>query len=149
MFFSTALDALRQLLNTDGEFLNKLDHDLSSSLACFNISSRACDPKQHFQFQIREPFLTALINNISERLPDTEFFARFQILNPLKLPGTGEEAAQNHYGEESVQKLGEHYGSGTPIVDSDKLSTEWFDLRIYLKLLNFEYKRCAYSISKE
>ena len=41
---STALDALtcRQLL-TDGEFLNKLDHDLSSSLASFDISSRACD----------------------------------------------------------------------------------------------------------
>ena len=45
---STALDALRQLLNTDGEFLNKLDHDLSSSLACFDTSSRACDAKQHF-----------------------------------------------------------------------------------------------------
>ena len=67
------------LLNTDGEFLNKLDHDLSSSLACFDISSRACDLKQHFQSQIREPFLTALINNISERSPDTEFFARFEV----------------------------------------------------------------------
>ena len=65
--------------------------------------------------------------------PTRNFFARFEVLNPLKLPGTGEEAAQNHYGEESVQKLGEHYGSGdTPIVDSDELSTEWFDLRIYL-----------------
>ena len=32
-----------------------------------------------------------------------------------------------------MQKLGEHYTSGdTPIVDSDELSTEWFDLRIYL-----------------
>ena len=31
-----------------------------------------------------------------------------------------------------MQKLCEHYGSGdTPIVDSDELSTEWFDLRIY------------------
>ena len=58
---SSALDALRQLLNTDGEFLNKLDHDLSSSSACFDVSSRACDPKQHFQSQIREPFLIALI----------------------------------------------------------------------------------------
>ena len=54
-------------------------------------------------------------------------------LNPLKLPGTAEETAQSHYGEESVQKLGEHYGSGdTPIVDKEELLPEWFDARIYL-----------------
>ena len=54
-------------------------------------------------------------------MPDVEFFARFEVLNPLKLPGTAEEAAKNHYGEESVQKLGEDFGSGdTPIVDSDE-----------------------------
>ena len=130
---STTLDALNQLLNIDGEFLNKLNHDLSSSLASFDISSRASDPKQHFKSTVREPFLTALINNIRERLPNTEFFARFEVLNPLKLSGTAEEAAQSHYGEESVQKLGEHYGSGdTPIVDKEELSTEWFDARIYL-----------------
>ena len=127
---STTLDALNRLLNIDGEFLNTLNH---ASLASFDISSRASDPKQHFNFTIREPFLTALINNIRERLPDTEFFAKFEVLNPLKLPGTAEEAAQSHYGEESVQKLGEHYGSGdTPIVDKEELSTEWFDPIIYL-----------------
>ena len=51
----------------------------------------------------------------------------------MKLPGTCEEAARTHYGEDSVEKLGEHYGSGdTPVVDKEELSTEWFDLRIYL-----------------
>ena len=54
-------------------------------------------------------------------------------MNPLKLPGTAEEAAQSHFGEKSVKKLANHYGSGdTPIVNSDLLENEWYDLRIYL-----------------
>lgn len=60
-----------------------------------------------------------------------------QGLNPLKLPDTVEEAAECHYGEEDVQKLGDHYGigDGAPIITSaDQLSAEWLDLRVYLIL---------------
>ena len=53
---STTLDALNQLMTIDGEFMNRLNHDFSLSLASFEVSSRAIHPKQHFQSSIQKPF---------------------------------------------------------------------------------------------
>ena len=126
------IDALTLLLTRDGIFLGKLDNDLSSSLSSFDITNGGPETKCRFQTQIRKPFL---IRNINERLPDTVIFANFEVLNPLKLPGITEEAAETHYGEVDVQKLGDHYGIGdAPIISSDDVFSEWLDLRLYLIL---------------
>lgn len=91
--------------------------------------------KQAFRTQILKQFIEVLTSNIKERLPDTGLFSDFDILNPLKLPKTAEEAAESHYGEVSVQNLGNHYGIGdASIINSDELSSEWLDLRVYLIL---------------
>ena len=54
----------------------------------------------------------ALIENINERLPDTDIFSNFDILNPLKLPVTSQEMATENYGEKEMEELAEHYGVG-------------------------------------
>ena len=122
---TTTLEGLQLLLSTDGEYLHKFDSDLTSSLASCGITfGGASDPKQHFKSEIRQPFLTAIIDNVNEHFPDTEVLERFEILNPLNR--TAEEATQSHFGEESVKKLANHYGNGgTPIVNSDLLENEW------------------------
>ena len=62
--------------------------------------------------QIQRPFLNALIENIKERLPDTNVFSNFEIFNPLKLPDTVENLCNEKYGEAEVEELGEKYGVG-------------------------------------
>ena len=67
----------------------------------------------------------------------------------MKLPGTAEEAATNHYGEESVEKLARHYGSGdTPIVHSDQLTAEWYDLRNFMIRHYSGSKRCCDNVGQ-
>ena len=52
------------------------------------------------------------MDNIKERLPDTNIFSNFDILKPLKLPDTLEKMTIGKYGEKEIERLGEHYGLG-------------------------------------
>ena len=129
---ATTVDALKLLLHTDGEYMAKLDSELATSLASSGITHQGSGAEQDFRTQILKRFIEAITNNIKERFPDTGIFSDFDILNPLKLPSTVEEAAESHYGEENVRKLGDHYGVGD--ISSEELSSEWVDLRVYLIL---------------
>ena len=114
------------------ENFRNLNTDLESTLAPYNIPH---SPKATSMFlnNIQKPFLMALIENINERLPDTDIFSNFDILNPLKLPATSQEMATENYGEKEIKELAEQYGVGdSPLISSENLRSEWLDLRIYM-----------------
>ena len=123
-----ATQYLQQLVDKPGMCLTKLDSDLDSSLASLGISY-STESKGKFQRSIQNPFVTALIGNINDRLPDTGVFASFNVLDPKKLPTTVDEACINHYGEEHIQLLGDQYMT---VVDKEQLQREWQNLPIYM-----------------
>ena len=95
----TTVASLDSLNSHPGENFNQLDSDLLSSLAPYNISY-SHEATRRFLDQIQRPFLNALIENIKERLPDTNVFSNFEIFNPLKLPDTVENLCNAKYGEQ-------------------------------------------------
>ena len=61
---AVTLEGLRLLLSTNGEYLSKLDDDLTTPLASFDISYSGRDQQQHFKSEIQQLFLMTLIDNI-------------------------------------------------------------------------------------
>ena len=114
---------------------------MQSSLAAFDISY-STELKESFKKDIQQCFVSELIENITERLPDkdTGIIAAFGVFNPSQLPLTSEEAMVKQYGEKEIRELGEHYGIGdSPPINCDALLTEWFDMRVYM-ILNCQSK---------
>ena len=135
----STIQTLELLKEQNGVFTTQLDTDLSSSLAPFNIQ-HSSEKKERFQRCISEKFLHAMIENVKERFPDTGMYSNFEILNPVNLPQTAELGMKHKYGEKEVHKLGMFYGVGdTPLVDTEVLKVEWYDLRIYM-ILNYQNK---------
>ena len=128
------VESLNSLISNPeaGDNLRRLETDLKSTLAPYSIH-HSPEATSMFFNNIQKPFLNALVENIKERLPDTNIFSNFEILNPLKLPDTSEQMAITRYGEVEIEKLAEHYGlGGVPLISSDDLKSEWLDFRIYM-----------------
>ena len=80
------------------------------------------------------------MQNIKQRFPETGMYAKFEILNPVKLPQTAELGMEHKYGEKAVEELRKFYRMGdTPLVDSKILNVEWCGLRTYM-ILNYQSK---------
>ena len=104
-----------------------MNTDLKSTLAPYNIL-HSPEATTMFLKNIQKPFLMALIENINERLPNTDIFSHFDIINPLKLPVTSQEMATENYREKEIKELAEHDGVGdSPLISSDNLKSEWLD----------------------
>ena len=131
---SSTIETLELLCLSKGPRYNMLDFDLENSLAGCEISVTP-ELKHQFHTRVYLPFIKALTSHIKERLPDTEIFAAFSILDPAKLPPTSEEIVSQNYGEVHVNTLEKHYGNGdSAIVNSDSFKSEWFELRLYLSM---------------
>lgn len=106
----TTTESLNNLINNPeaGENFQSLNADLESTLAPYDIC-HSPEISRRFLQNIQKPFLNALIENIKERLPDTDVFSNF---DPLKLPDTLQEVATRKYGEQEIEQLAEHYGLG-------------------------------------
>ena len=92
-----------------------MNTDLESTLAPYNIP-HSPEATSMFLNNILKSLLMALIENINERLPNTDIFSNFDILDPLKLPATSQEMATENYGEREI----EHYGVGdSPLISQD------------------------------
>ena len=128
------IENLQLLSDQTGYLARKLDSDLSSSLAPFDIR-HSPEMKHRFQQHILQKFLHSVVQNIKDRFPDTSIYANFKVLTPINLPQTAEEAVEIRYGEKEVQKLGQQYGIGDqPFIHSEELMLEWSDLRTYMIL---------------
>ena len=75
---SSTIENLQLLSNQAGVFARKLDSDLLSTLAPFDIR-HSPDMKQRFQQHILQKFLGALDKNIKDRFPDTSVYANFKV----------------------------------------------------------------------
>lgn len=129
---TSTTETLQQLVDNPGVYMKKLDSDIDSSLSDFGVS-HTTESKERFKRAIQNPFVSTLISNIKERLPDTGIFAAFSFLDPVKLPDTAEKAREDNYGENCIQLLGNHYGMGeAPIINKDELLGEWHSLRVYM-----------------
>ena len=96
-----------------------MNTDLESTLAPYNIP-HSPEATSMFLNNILKSLLMALIEHITERLPNTDIFSNFDILDPLKLPATSQEMATENYGEKEIEKLAEHYGVGdSPLISPD------------------------------
>ena len=128
----TTVDSLNSLNSHPGENFSQLDIHFLTTIASYEISHSA-EGTTRFLHHIKKPFLHALVENIKERLPDTDVFSNFEIFNPLKLPDTAEDICNEKYGETQVEKLGEKYGLGdSPIISCNDLKLEWLYFRIYM-----------------
>ena len=147
-YVSSTTASLSFLKEQPGPCLRKLDNDLQSSLAQFAISCSA-EVKDSFKKEVQERFVTELIENIKEHLPDkdTGITAAFGVFNPSQLPLTPEKAMEKQYGEKEIRELGEHHGVGdSPPINCEELLTEWFDLRVYM-ILNCRCKSMSEMLS--
>ena len=115
------------LRTNPGFHQNKLDADLQESLSQSNISAM----KQQFHTHIFLPFIDALSSHIQERLPDTDVFAAFAVLDPSRLPTSLEEAVSQKYGDTHAQvdQIQQQYGGENGVI---ALKPEWYQLRCYL-----------------
>lgn len=115
---TTTIEGLTALIDNleAGENFHRLTTKLQSTLAPYNIPHPP-DVASAFLNNIQKPFLLALIENIKERLPDTNIFSYFEIFNRFKLPATSEEGETGKYGEEVMEELAKHYGvSESPLI---------------------------------
>ena len=82
---------------------------------------------------IHGPFIKALLQNIKERLPDTELFANFKVFDPQRLPDSVEAISSSRYGFQEMKDFAGFYGVGDlPVVDPDELQSEWLNFRVYM-----------------
>ena len=70
----TTAASLNSLNTHPGENFNQLDSDLGSVLAPYNIS-HSPEATRRFFDQIQRLFINALVENIEERLPDTNIIS--------------------------------------------------------------------------
>ena len=112
--------------------MQKLAGDLQGSLAQCGIAVSS-NAERPFHEAIYTKFIDAVINHIQERLPDSDCFSAFSVLDPSKLPGSAADAAVARYGEVKVELLSKQYGIGDhPFIRADEVQNEWIHLRVYL-----------------
>ena len=105
--------------------LKEADITLSLDLKDYNIHTSDA-MKNAFRRQIQEKYVTALVTQLKNRLPDIVELEAFSILDPSKHP---EESVESYitYGNDHLDFLCSQYGSG------DKadigLRSEWVALK--------------------
>ena len=90
--------------------LKEVNATLSSDLKDYNIHTSDAT-KDNFQKQIQEKYVTALVSQLTDRLPDVVELEAFSILDPSKLP---QETVESYttYGNDNLDLLCSRYGSG-------------------------------------
>ena len=117
--------------------LEEVDSTISSDLKDYNI--RTSDAlKNEFQKQVQEKFVTALVEQLKERLPAVVELEAFSILDPSNVP---EESADGFtaYGNNHLDRLCCCYGSGDKAdICKEGLRSEWVTLK---HLLSQRYRQ--------
>ena len=93
--------------------------------------------KDNFRKQIQEKYVTALVTQLTSRLPDVVELEAFSILDPSKLP---QESAEGYttYGNDHSDLLCSQYGSGDKAdISTEELRSEWVALK---QLLSQKYR---------
>ena len=79
------LEKLRQLRDTPEYYLKSRDSILKTTLKDWNINMSEA-ALVSFKCNIQKVYVDALLENITNRLPDAGIISAFSIFDPLKLP---------------------------------------------------------------
>ena len=116
--------------------LKEVDITLSSDLKDYNIHTSDA-MKDDFRKQIQEKYVTALVTQLTSRLPDVVELEAFSVLDPSKLP---QESAEGYttYGNDHLDLLCSRYGSVDKAdISIEELRSEWVALK---QLLSQKYR---------
>lgn len=103
---SSTIASLKQLKSSDGTNLAALQSFLDElSEANINISKPSNLGKDYFNKSIKEPYLSALIENLNRRFNDKAEIASFSVFNPEKLRKSG---TTMEYGVQEIETLARH-----------------------------------------
>lgn len=108
--------------------LEEVNTTISSDLKDYDINTSEAQ-KSNFQKQIQEKYVTALVTQLKDRLPDVVELEAFSILDPSKLP---EESAEGFstYGNDKLDLLCLRYGSGDRAdICEEEVRSEWITLK--------------------
>ncbi|XP_060556337.1 uncharacterized protein C17orf113-like [Ruditapes philippinarum] len=139
------LSDLQQLISTPGCHEQKLAEVITDT--CFKEHIISQCPKSDIA-SAKEKFITALVNNIEKRFPDTDLLSSFGVLSmrpitllsDVELKTWGDEKIDilvNHFGEEKSHKWKvdgvQHTKTSSPIIDPDATKNEWKQIKILVK----------------
>ena len=128
---SSTIACLEQLKSSDGTNLAALESFLAKlSEPGINISNLSNLGEEYFKSSIKEPYLSALIENLNGRFDDKAEIASFSVFNPEKLQRSG---TAMEYGVQEIETLASHY-QGLEIIGSiEECVDEWKSYRQFLK----------------
>ena len=128
---SSMIACLEHLKSSDGTNLAVLESFLAKlSEAGINTSNPSNLGEEYFKSSIKEPYLSALIENLNGRFDDKAEIASFSVFNPEKLQRSGNAM---EYGVQEIETLARHY-QGLEIIGSiEECVDEWKSYRQFLK----------------
>ena len=104
--------------------LREVESALSSELKDYNIHTTEA------QKQIQEKYITALVSQLKDRLPEVEELEAFSIFDPSKLPEESAEESFAAYGKDKIELLSSRYGNGDKAdICKEGLYSEWVTLK--------------------
>ena len=116
--------------------LKEVDSTLSVDLKDYIIHTSDA-MKDDFRKQIQEKYVTALVTQLTSRLPDVGELEAFSVLDPSKLPQESEEGYTT-YGNDQLDLLCSRYGNGAKAdIIIEGLHSEWVALK---QLLSQRYR---------
>ena len=124
------IQSIEKQIEKPEKYFSEVD-DLLESLADAGhqivVSEKA---KSDFVSQVKEPYLSALVQNLHDRFPAVELISSFGIFNPSQLPENDLE--KDLYGTAELDVLLDHYSSGPLAVDRCAAQEEWKELKSFI-----------------
>ena len=80
--------------------------------------------------QVQVKYIDALVAQLNNRLPDVRELEPFSIFDPSKVPDRSQNETFDTYGNNELQLLSTHYGSGQKAdINKEALLSEWVMLK--------------------
>ena len=125
---------IRSIKENGGTNMRNVRTVLSTSLKDWNVMPPDIDTSEsNLKNQLIIPYVEALEKNICNRFLDAGLIGAFSIFDPKLLPKTEEDIISSSFGENSIEKFCEHYGSDpSPVIDIEQIKSEWSVFSIYM-----------------
>ena len=109
--------------------LSEIESTLSTDLKDYSIRTTETQ-KTEFQKKIQEKYITNLVSQLKDRLPEVKELEAFSIFDPSKLPEESAEENFTAYGKDKIEHLSSRYGEGDKAdICKMGLSSEWITLK--------------------
>ena len=121
---SATLQSLEALKVTDGTNLLGLDTYIEElANAGIHLKMLPTLGPSYFKTSVQQPYLTNLIQNLTNWFEDKSIITAFDLFNPTSIPSDPVEFVQ--FGNDDVRKLSEHYQNSGILSGSENCLAEW------------------------